>query len=187
MPGLTGRLRLRGSRPRGEAAREGPWSRGGRGGLQSQHRLGGPWRTPACTGRAQGLLCRAGCPPGSGAWPGLRIPRYLRPSGFLSRLSPPPPRPIWNSLPLVSAAQPPLWRAPGTGMRTPLQPEPPRAARGLRPAWGQRSRAHCGGPPSVPHGRAGQAWSSCSRISAWEEMWSWGLEGRGSLRGCGGG
>lgn len=64
-------------------------------------------------------------------------------------------------------------------MRTSLQPEPPRAARGLRPAWDQRGRARCGGPSSVPHGRAGQAWSSCSRISAWEEMWSWGLGGRG--------
>lgn len=64
-------------------------------------------------------------------------------------------------------------------MRPSLQPEPPRAARGLRPAWDQRGRARCGGPSSVPHGRAGQAWSSCSRISAWEEMWSWGLGGRG--------
>ena len=68
-------------------------------------------------------------------------------------------------------------RAPGTGMWTPVQPEPPRAAR-QGPLWGAAR---------VPHGRAGQAWPSCSRISAWEEMWSWSLGGRGSLRGCGGG
>lgn len=140
----SGRLRLRGSRPRGEVAGEGPWSWGG---LRGWHRLGGPRHIAACTGQVRALLCRAGRPPRAGAWPGLRNLPYLRPSGFLSRLFPPLPLawPIWNLLPLVSAAKRPVWWALRTGTWTLFQPEPPCAAQGLWPAWGQRGRACCGG------------------------------------------
>ena len=134
MPGPGGRVRG----PGGESPEPAPpgWSR----------------RTSTRTGRVRALLCRAGHPPGAEAWPGLRNPPYLGPSGFLSRLSPLPPlpRPIWNSLPLVSAAEQPLRPAPRTGTPTLLQPEPPWAARGLWPAWGQCCRAGCGWAVECP-------------------------------------
>ena len=69
-------------------------------------------------------------PPGCRGLAGAQKSALSRMLGFLSRLSPLPPlpQPIWNLLPLVSAAERPLRPAPGTGPPTLLQPEPPWAA-----------------------------------------------------------
>lgn len=117
MTSRTGRLRLRGAKPRGEVAGEGPWSCGGS--LRSRHRLGGPWHTPTCTGRARALLCRAGRPLGAGAWPGLRNPPYL--GCWASSAGCPRPRPCpspsGTCYPWCQRQSGPYGRLPGRGRR----------------------------------------------------------------------
>ena len=117
MTSRTGRLRLRGAKPRGEVAGEGPWSCGGS--LRSRHRRGGPWHTPTCTGRARALLCRAGRPLGAGAWPGLRNPPYL--GCWASSAGCPRPRPCpspsGTCYPWCQRQSGPYGRLPGRGRR----------------------------------------------------------------------
>lgn len=187
MTSRTGRLRLRGARPRGEVAGEGPWSRWG------VSRAGTAWVVPGAHPHARGGCGLFSAGPATprvqrlGRGSEIRLISDRRASSAGCPRSRPCPGPSGTRYLWCQRQSSPYGRLPGRGRRpsSSLSPLGQHEACGLPGA--SAAGPAVGGPSSVPHGGAGQGWSSCSRISAWEEMWSWGLEGRGSLCGRGGG